>query len=375
MKKSNCFVEYFDCITDYRQEAKVHHLFEEILFIAVAATIANANSWPNVEEFARTHEEWLRQYLELPYGIPVHDTYERVFDKIDPVQFSKSFITWSDEIAQRSEGAIVAIDGKTVRRSFDKSTQKSPIHIVNAWISTNNMILGQVKTSEKSNEITAIPMLLDMLFLKGCIITIDAMGCQKDIVAKIVDKKADYVIAVKGNQGNMHKDIIDWFDFAEENKFKDFEHDHFTTRDKGHGRIEKRNYYISEDIDWMEYKDNWKNLKSIGMAIRESIQDGKTSIERRYFITSLKADAKLFAKAVRSHWGVESMHWVLDMVFKEDECRERKNFGPENKSLLNKTALNILKQYTGDKKSLVTRRYRASMDIKYLSELLFGNKH
>jgi len=217
-------------------------------------------------------------------------------------------------------------------------------------------------------------MLLDMLFLKGCIITIDAMGCQKDIVKKIFDKKADYVIAVKANQKNMHQDIIDWFNFAEESKFKDFEHDYFKTLDKGHGRIEKRRYYISEDIDWMEYKNDWENLKSIGMAIRESFQNGKTTIERRYFITSLKADAKIFAKAVRSHWGVESTHWILDMVFKEDESRERKNFGPENKSLLNKTALNILKQYTGDKKSLVTRRYRACMDMKYLSDLIFGNK-
>jgi len=374
MKKSDCFVEYFDSITDYRQEWKVHHLLEEILFIAVAATIANANSWPHVEEFSRANEEWLRQYLELPYGLPVHDTYERVFDRIDPIQFSKSFITWSDEIAQRSEGAIVAIDGKTSRRSFDNSIGKSPIHIVNAWISTNKIILGQLKTSEKSNEITAIPMLLDMLFLKGCIITIDAMGCQKDIVKKIFDKKADYVIAVKANQKNMHQDIIDWFNFAEESKFKDFEHDYFKTLDKGHGRIEKRRYYISEDIDWMEYKNDWENLKSIGMAIRESFQNGKTTIERRYFITSLKADAKIFAKAVRSHWGVESTHWILDMVFKEDESRERKNFGPENKSLLNKTALNILKQYTGDKKSLVTRRYRACMDMEYLSDLIFGNK-
>lgn len=213
-----------------------------------------------------------------------------------------------------------------------------------------------------------------MLFVKDCIITIDAMGCQRNIAEKIIDKKADYVLAVKGNQPKLMQDIIDWFDFAEQNGFKDFEYDTYKTIDKGHGRIEKRKYYITEDIDWLAVKKDWKGLKSIGMAIRESIENEKTTMERRYYICSIKADAEIFAKAVRSHWGVESTHWVLDMVFKEDQSRERKNSGPENKSLLNKIALNLLKQDTQDKKkiSLTTKRYKASMDVNYLENILFG---
>ncbi|OPZ84359.1 MAG: Transposase DDE domain protein [Firmicutes bacterium ADurb.Bin419] len=200
------------------------------------------------------------------------------------------------------------------------------------------------------------------------------MGCQRDIAEKIIDKKADYVLAVKGNHPNLMQDIVDWFDFAEQNDFKDFECDNCKTIDKGHGRIEKRKYYITEDIEWLAAKSDWKGLKSIGMAIRENFENNKTTIERRYYICSIKADAKVFAKAVRSHWGVESTHWILDMVFKEDQSRERKNFGPENKSLLNKIALNLLKQDTQDKKkiSLTTKRYKASMDVKYLENILFS---
>lgn len=376
MKKSSCFIEYFEDIPEYRQEAKVHHLLTEVLFISVAATLANAVTWGQMEAFAHAREEWLRKFLELPYGIPSHDTFERVNESIDPVKFAKCFAEWTRDIAERSEGTIVAIDGKTSRRSFDKQLGKGAVHIVNAWISSNSIILGQLKTSEKSNEITAIPQLLDMLFVKGCIITTDAMGCQRDIAEKIIDSKADYVLAVKGNQPSLMKDIVDWFDFAEQNSFKEFEHDSHKTLDKGHGRIEKRKYYITEDIDWLESKVDWKGLKSIGMAIRESTENEKTTIERRYFISSLKADAKIFAKAVRSHWGVESTHWILDMVFNEDQSRERKNFGPENKSLLNKVVLNLLKQDNQDKKmSLTTKRYKASMDTNYLERILFSGSN
>lgn len=372
MIKGSSFFEYCENIEDFRQEGKVQHPLKDILFIAVAATIGNADSWIQVEAFAETHEEWLRKYLELPYGIPSHDTYERVFDRIDPEQFAKAFTYWTNDIADRSEQSIVAIDGKTVRGSFDKQKGKSAIHIVNAWISSNNLILGQLKTSDKSNEITAIPELLDMLFLKGCIITIDAMGCQKDIAEKIIEKKADYVLALKGNQPTLYENVIEWFNDAENNNFKDFEVDSCKTIDKGHGRIERRKYYITGDINWIHCKEEWSNLKSIGMAIRESIENDKTTVERRYFICSIKPDAQLFAKAVRSHWGIESTHWLLDVIFKEDASRERKNNGPENKSLLNKVVLNKLKQHKGKKKlSNPTKRYKASMDTKYLEEIIF----
>ena len=373
MIKKSCFIEYCENIIDFRQEGKIRHLLKDILFIAVAATIGNADSWTQVEAFAETHEKWLRKYLELPNGIPSHDTYERVFDRMDPVQFAKAFTAWTDEIADKSGQAIVAIDGKTVRGSFDKQNETSAIHIVNAWISNNSLILGQLKTSSKSNEITAIPELLDMLLVKGCIITIDAMGCQKDIAEKIISKKADYVLALKGNQPTLFENVVEWFNCAENDKFKDFEVDTHRTFDKGHGRIEKRNYYISEDINWLYCKEDWKGIKSIGMAIRESTEKGKTTIEKRYFICSIGADAKLFAKAVRSHWGIESTHWLLDVVLKEDASRERKNNGPENKSLLNKVVLNKLKQHKDKKKiSNPIKRYKASMDTKYLETIMFN---
>lgn len=372
MGKSNSFIEYCKIVEDYRQEGKVRHLLKDILFIAVAATIGNADSWPQVESFAEDHKEWLKKYCELPYGIPSHDTYERVFDRIEPEQFAKAFNEWTNDIADRSNQAIVAIDGKTVRGSFDKEIKKSAIHIVNAWISTNSIILGQVKTSEKSNEITAIPKMLDMLFLKGCIITIDAMGCQKDIAKKIIEKKADYVIALKSNQKALHENVLEWFNDAESIEFKGFEVEKLNNIEKGHGRIEKRKYYISEDIGWLFCKEDWKGLKSIGMAIRESTENGKTTIDKRYFICSIKADAKLFAKAVRSHWGIESTHWLLDVVLKEDACRERKNSGPENKSLLNKVVLNKLKQHKSKKKMTnPTKRYKAAVNTKYLEEIMF----
>lgn len=373
MVNKSCFIEYCENIIDFRQEGKIRHLLKDILFIAVAATIGNADGWVQVEAFAETHEEWLREYLELPNGIPSHDTYERVFDRIDPVQFAKAFTEWTDNIADRSGQPIIAIDGKTVRGSFDKQNETSAIHIVNAWISNNSLILGQLKTSCKSNEITAIPELLDMLLVKDCIITIDAMGCQKDIAKKIIEKKADYVLALKGNQPTLFDNVVRWFDDAESVNFKEFTVDNHRTFDKGHGRVEKRTYYISEDIDWLYSKEAWKGLKSIGLAIRESTENGKKTIEKRYFICSINADAKLFAKAVRSHWGIESTHWLLDVVLKEDACRERKNNGPENKSLLNKVVLNKLKQHKDKKKiSNPIKRYKASMDTKYLEDIMFS---
>lgn len=372
MIKKSCFIEYCEYIEDYRQEGKISHPLKDIIFTAVAATIGNANSWPQVESFAETHEEWLKKYIELPNGIPSHDTFERVFDRIDPKQFAKAFNAWTNDIADRSNQAVVAIDGKTLRGSFDNELGKSAIHIVNAWISTNGLILGQLKTNTKSNEITAIPELLDMLFLKNCIITIDAMGCQKDIAKKIIDKKADYVLALKGNHKTLYEDVITWFNDAEKENFKDFEVDSFSTIDKGHGRIDRRKYYITDDIEWLSSKNDWRGLKSIGMAIRESTVNDKTTIEKRYFICSIEPLANLFAKAVRSHWGIESIHWLLDVVLKEDSSRERKNNGPENKSLLNKVVLNKLKQYKDKKKiSNPTKRYKASGNINYLEEIMF----
>jgi predicted transposase YbfD/YdcC len=368
------FVQYFGIIVDKRQEGKVHHKLIDILFIAVAATIANSTNWLEIEAFAKEKEEWLRKYLELPHGIPTHDTIERVFKWIDPKQFEKCFITWVREIAELAKRSIVAIDGKTMRGAFDGTDKKSPIHIVSAWASSNGMVLGQVKTDVKSNEIKAIPELLDLLLVKDCIITIDAMGCQTDIAEKITDKKADYVLALKGNQGNLHKDVVDYFDDVEKSQFKDIDYKYHKTIDKDHGRNEVRKYYLVENIDWLSMKEDWKGLKSIGMAIRECEINGVKTIEKRYYISSLTSSGEEFGTAVRKHWGIESTHWCLDVVFKEDSRRVRKDHGPENLAMLKRLALNILKKDSSGKKySLATKRHVAALNTNYLEQILIEN--
>lgn len=365
------FFKHFEIIPDLRQDGKVKHKLIDILFIAVAGTIAGSDSWEDIEEFAEEREDWFKKYIELRNGIPSHDTIERTFSWIEPKYFEKAFISWAEELSQKSKGDIVAIDGKTARSTYDNQLGKSPIHIVSAWLDSNKMVLGQVKTDQKSNEITAIPLLLDMLFIKGCVVTIDAMGCQKDIAEKIIEKKADYVLALKGNQGNLHKDVVDYFDDINKSDFKD--KDKFLkTIDKDHGRNEIRKYYLVSDISWLEWKDDWKNLKSIGMVIRECESNGKKTVETRYFITSIKSNVELFAKAVRKHWGVEITHWYLDVVFNEDKRRVRKNNSPQNLAMLKRLALNYVRKDTTSKKSLRRRRFKASLNCSYMEKILFS---
>lgn len=372
--KKSIFFNYFGIIKDTRQQAKVRHLLIDILFIAVADTIDNATDWEEVEIFAKKRENWFRKFLELPNGIASHDTFERVFRWIEPKQFETCFVHWVREIAVLSNRSIVAIDGKTMRGAFDTDDKKSPIHIVSAWASENGMVLGQVKTDEKSNEITAIPELLDLIFVKNCIVTIDAMGTQTKIAEKIIDKKTDYVLALKGNQPNLYKDVVDFFHSAEETNFEEINVKSSTTSDKGHGRIEVRKYYLVEDIEWLSMKDEWKGLKSIGMAIRECEIKGEKTIERRYFISSLKDSIDEFSTAVRKHWGIEVTHWFLDVVFKEDSRRVRKDNGPQNLAMLKHLALNIIKKDTSEPKySLKSIRFAASIDNNYLEQVLIKN--
>jgi predicted transposase YbfD/YdcC len=371
---SSLFINYFGIIKDLRQQAKVRHKLIDILFIAVAATIANASDWKDIELFAIKREQWFRKFLELPNGIPSHDTFERTFRWIDPKQFEKCFVHWVSEIAVLMDRSIVAIDGKTMRGAFDTDDKKSPVHIVSAWASENGMVLGQVKTDEKSNEITAIPELLDLIFVKNCIVTMDAMGTQTKIVDKIIDKKADYVLALKGNQPNLHRDVMDFFEDAEKTDFKELKVKSCITTDKDHGRIETRKYFLVEDIDWLSMKDDWKGIKSIGMAIRHCEIKGKKTVEKRYFISSLKDSIEEFSTAVRKHWGVESMHWFLDVVFKEDSRRVRKEYAPQNLAMLKRIALNILRKDTTEPRfSLKSKRFASSIDNDYLEQVLIKN--
>lgn len=374
------FNSYFSIINDMRQQGKVLHKLIDVLFIAVAAFIAGADDWELVIMFAESRIEWFKKFLELPNGIPSVHTFRRVFRMIDPKQFEKCFIRWVKDISRRSKGDIVAIDGKTARGAIEAGKEKSSIHIVSAWTSQNNLFLGQVKTEEKSNEITAIPELLDLLLLQGSIITIDAMGTQKAIAKKIVkDKEADYVLSLKKNHENLYQDVEDYFKFIKDENFKDIEHQFVRTVEKGHGRIETREYYLISDISWLETRNEWEGLKAIGMVVSRRKVKEKESTEIRYYLSSI-TDGNKFSEAVREHWGIESMHWLLDVTFKEDKSRIRKENEPENAALLRKMALNILKIDTQiDKANKIrphsynAKRYKASLNIDYLEKVMIDN--
>jgi len=363
-------------IRDLRQQGKVLHNLIDILFIAVAAFIAGADDWEIVMEFAKRRESWFKKFLDLPNGIPSISTFQRTFRMIDPKQFEKCFIRWIKEIARISKGSIVAIDGKTVRGAKEGDQEKSPVHIVSAWCNKNSMSLGQIKTNEKSNEITAIPELLDLLYVKGAVITIDAMGAQREIAKKIAkDKEADYVLALKKNQPSLYEEIELYFNSALQDDFKDIQFQHIRTAEKGHGRIEKRNYYLITDISWLQAKKDWFGISGIGMVRCQIEKKGVISEETRYYITSVTSGS-LFADAVRTHWGIESMHWVLDVAFKEDQSRIRKENGPENTALLRKMAMNIIKiEKAKDEKqqSYKAKRFIASLDEAYLEKLMIDN--
>lgn len=367
------FFDHFMIIYDPRQDGKVRHKLIDILFIAVAASICNCNEWLDIEDWAIENEEWLRQYLELPNGIPSWYTIERVFDVINPKQFEKCFVEWVNEVIQLKKGEVVSVDGKTMRGTTDKESGKKAVHIVSAWCSENKMVLGQVKTDEKSNEITAIPELLDMLFIKGAIVTIDAMGCQKDIATKIVkDAKADYVLSLKENHPLLFEEVEKYFKDAEQNSFEDNSIGKFRTMEKGHGRIEERIYYYCTDIKWMDARKDWTKLTGIGMVIRRCEIKGKMTEERSYHLASVKT-VEEYAKGVRLHWGVESMHWSLDVTFREDANRTRVGKAPQNLALLKRMALNMVKkdQERYPKRSLRSRRFLASLKKDYL-EYIFS---
>ncbi len=307
--------EHIRIIPDPGSQNKKHH-FESIMFIAICAVVSGAESWVEMERFGEMKKKWLSKYVELTYGIPSHDTFGRVFALLNPKDFQESFLKWIRSVHQRTRGRIIAIDGKSLRRSHDRSRGKEALHLVHAWASENHLLLGEIKTADKSNEITAIPELLKLLDLHGAIVTIDAMGTQKEIVREIVDKGGDYVVALKGNHGVFHEEVkLYWEDEALRK-----EADNYETTEKGHGRLEQRHHWSTEDLDWFADKSRWPGLKSIGCVEAERTIQGQTSIERRYYLSSLGANAQELARAVRAHWSIENnLHWVLDVVFREDE--------------------------------------------------------
>ena len=364
-------IDCFASLTDPRIFLKTRHKLIDIIVITLCAVLGGADEWTEIASFGRSKEQWFRNFLELPFGIPSHDTFGRVFSKICPEEFEKCFLDWVRASFPNIGPQVVAIDGKTLRRSYDRSSNKAAIHMVSAWATENRLVLGQIKTEEKSNEITAIPELLRALALRGCIVTIDAMGCQKQIVKQIVEQGADYVISLKGNQGTLHKEVELLFQDAKEKGFKDLAHDTCETTDGEHGRIETRRFTTTSEVDWFEEKSKWKKLTSLGMVeSRREIGD-KITDETRYFISSLPSDAATFARACRGHWGIENgLHWTLDIAFREDDSRIRLGHAANNLAIIRHFALNLIKQDKKRKIGVKGSRKRAGWDLNYLQHLL-----
>lgn len=366
--------KHFSPLKDPRIKLKTSHKLIDIIVIAICAVICGADAWTQMEEFGKSKLKWFETFLELPKGIPSHNTFGRVFAIISTRLFQSCFQKWIQEVFEITDGQVIPIDGKTVRRSHNKKSDKSAIHMVHAWASANGVLLGQLKTKEKSNEITAIPELLKLLEVKGCIITIDAMGCQRDIAEAIIEKEADYILAVKGNQEKLEEAIKNTFDEAIKKDFEDMKHSTNQTVDEKHGRTEVRTCYVLPILYLLgaeEFKNKWKNLTSIILIISERTIDGKTTVEHRFYISSLKKSAKIISSAIRKHWSVEnSLHWSLDVAFREDQCRVRIGEAAENFSLLRKIALMYLKNETSLKGGIQTKRLRAGWDSKYLLKVL-----
>lgn len=363
---------YFENIQDPRHHNKRHKLID-IIFIAICAVVAGADTYEQIENFGKQRKTWLSKFLKLPHGIPSHDTFGRIFERMIPNEFQKSFTYWIQSVAELTKGQVVAIDGKTLRRSHDNANDKKAIHMISAWASANQVVLGQLKTEDKSNEITAIPNLLKLLDISGCIITIDAMGTQKKIAEAIIAKEADYILALKENHKTLCNDVAMFFEDYKEMKKQGYKFHEDTEVDGGHGRIETRKCVVTSDIDWLQDKELWKGLRSICMIESTREINGETSHERRFYISSLDSDAQTIGSAVRKHWGIEnSVHWVLDIGFREDESRVRKGHSPENFAAIRHIALNLLRNNKTFKGSVKTKRLNAAMDTKYLKQVVFG---
>jgi predicted transposase YbfD/YdcC len=363
-------VRHFGGLNDPRRERRRLHNLCDMIAIALCAVICGAESWEDVAEYGRQKELWLKMFLRLPNGIPSHDTFNRLFRLLKPKPFQACFARWMQSLVEATDGRLVAIDGKTLRHSFDRASSTSALHTISAWAVANGVSLGQRAVDVDSNEITAVPELLKLLELKGAIVTYDAMGCQKEIAQAIRDQGADYVLAVKENQPRLYEDILTTMENAfEGNRGETYRL--LTTNDKGHGRQERREYVVVRDLSKIRDRDLWADLRAVAMVCSERTIDGKTSTQTRYYISSRSGSVRQIAGAIRGHWGIEnSLHWSLDVTFGEDAHCLRKDHGPANMATLRRAALSLVKQERVEKGSLRRKRLRAGWNNAYLERLL-----
>jgi predicted transposase YbfD/YdcC len=364
--------KHFAGLTDPRRR-KVTYPLINIVTIALCAVIAGADDFVTIAAWGRHKRAWLARFLDLSSGIPSHDRFNAVFKAIKPAEFERCLLSWITSLHEVTAGQLLAIDGKTLRQSFDKADAKSAIHMVSAWATANHISLGQVVVDQKSNEITAIPKLLELLDVSGSLVTIDAMGCQTEIAEKIVEGKADYVLAVKGNQPTLHEGIVGFFLDQMEDDFARVKVSRHETREHGHGRDEHRTYYVCDVPDDLHDRARWKGLKRIGVAISDTVRGGKPCDDVRYYILSKRLSARSFGAAVRGHWSIEnSLHWQLDMSFGEDRSRIRKGHADANFAVVRRMALSLLKNETSQKVGVRTKRLTAGWNDEYLEQVLFG---
>lgn len=357
-------LKHFAELTDPRVERTKEHLLQEILFIAIAAVLCGAETWNDIEFYGKTKRPWLKRFLRLPGGIPSHDTFNRVFSALDPEELEACFVAWIGAVAQLSEGEVVSIDGKAIRGSR-QAGNKAIVYMVSAWANTNNLVLAQRKVADKSNEITAIPKLLQVLELSGTVVTIDAIGCQRSIAQQIADKKADYILAVKKNQGHLLEEMKDSFHMLPAASVAE-------ATDGGHGRVERRTCSVLGDLSLVEKAGEWTSLHSLVRIQAERFHQASGQVERetRYYISSIQPDAARLNRAIRQHWGIEnSLHWVLDVAFHEDQSRKRAGHAAQNFSLINRIALNLLK-HDRTKLGIRGKRLVAGWDNNFVLRLL-----